>query len=143
MTRKFAVALFLPVAFLLLSVGAPAQTGKTKTPPKDAAPKTLPVEGYELPLDVSSWDKAFQVVKITYDKDANEVIFLLKTKDDYAAKQQTTFGFFDEDDVNLVKKPNVKFEPALNTLIKGESTRCHLSLPDEEILKKTKKVTAR
>lgn len=45
--------------------------------------------------------------------------------------------------MDLNQKSNVKFDPALSAIRVGQKAQLHLTLPDEEVLAKTKKVVLR
>jgi hypothetical protein len=130
---------------IALAADATAQTSskdKTKSP---AGSIKLPIPDYEIPCDVSVWKDSFTILKVSHDKDNNQVVFLLKTKRAFAFTDDgfvAPMRFFDEDGVNLVNEANLKFEADITKLKVGENTRMYLTLPDEDTLKKTKKCQA-
>jgi hypothetical protein len=131
---------------IALASDAPAQTSskdKNKTPA--GATLKLPIPDFEIPCDVSVWKDSFTILKVTHDKDNNQVVFLLKTKRAFAFTDDgftAPLRFFDEDGVNLVNDANLKFEADITKLKVGENTRLYLTLPEEDTLKKTKKCQA-
>jgi hypothetical protein len=102
----------------------------------------LPVPDVELTCDITAWKDSFILQKMTYNKEDNKIVFLLKTRrmfkftdDGFVAPMQ----FLDEEGVNLNKDNKMEFEHDITKLKPGELTRLTLTLPDEETLKKTKK----
>lgn len=124
---------------------AKAQDKKADDKKGDKVPdKTkLPVDKYDLPLDLTAGSKFFEFLKMKYDKDDNQLVFVVKTKAGFQQGGQLRFTFLDEDEVNLNKDNHPKFDPPLDRVTTGENTRIYLLLPGEDILKKTKKVVLR
>jgi S1-C subfamily serine protease len=106
----------------------------------------LPVPKYnKIPMDLSAWKRTFTIQKITYDPENEELVFLVKAKKNFAFTDDGydhPFEFLDEDGVNMTNVKNLKWDKDPKGLRIGEATRVHLSLPDEEILDKTKKTQA-
>jgi hypothetical protein len=104
----------------------------------------LPIPDHEIECDLGLWKGNFTITKISYDKDDNELVFILKAVRDFSFTDDgfRSIKFFDQDDVDMVNKQNLSFDPEPKGLKRGESTRARLTLPDEEILKKTKRCAA-
>jgi hypothetical protein len=105
----------------------------------------LPIPNYKIPMNISAWKKVFAVEKITYDKENNQVVFLVKTKRNFTFKDDgydATFEFLDAEGVSLTKGKNLSWEKEPKELRNGEKTRVTLEIPDEETLEKTKKARA-
>ncbi|MGE3803727.1 MAG: hypothetical protein AB7K24_03525 [Gemmataceae bacterium] len=126
--------------------GKPSQSDEqltTITP--DGYAFRMPVPGYNIPMDVSVWKGHFQIKRIDYEKDMHRLVFLLQTDRPFAFTDDgftAPMRFYDADSVSMVEQPNLKFEHNITTLQPGERTRLYLTLPDDEILKKTKSAKA-
>lgn len=143
--RKLFAWTVLGLALALVTDAAAQTSSKDKGKTTGGASIKLPIPDYEIPCDVSAWKDSFTILKVTHDKDNNQVVFLLKTKRAFAFTDDgftAPMRFFDEDGVNLVKDANLKFEGDITKLKSGENTRMYLTLPDEDTLKKTKKCQA-
>src|SRR5262249_3004329 len=111
------IALGLTVALVADASAQTSSKDKTKTPA--GASIKLPIPDYEIPCDISVWKDSFTVLKVTHDKDNNQVVFLLKTKRAFAFTDDgfvAPLRFFDEDGVNLVNDTNLKFEADITKL---------------------------
>jgi len=103
----------------------------------------LPIPDHEIPCDMAFWHESFTLVKMTYDKDENQIVFILKANADYKGDQGfECIKFYDEDDVDMIHKHNVTLNPPARDVKPGESTRARMDIPDDEILKKTKRAAA-
>jgi hypothetical protein len=123
---------------------APA-SAQTKKSAKDPYVVKLPIPEYEIMCDLTAWKMDFIVQKTTYDEENKEIVFLLKSRRAFTFTDDgflAPLRFLDEDGVNMIKDKNLRFDPEPIKLKAGEVTRCYLSLPDEDILKKTKKARA-
>jgi len=143
--RQVIVAFSILALMAALTGRADGQTKKVDPKSKDPYLAKLPIPDYDIPLDVTIWKPHFLLVKTTYDADESKVVFLLKSKRLFTFTDDgfvAPLRFLDEDGVNLIKDKNLKFDPQITKLKVGELTRCYLTLPDEEILKKTKKAQA-
>jgi len=130
-----------------ISVVLPAPTTRKEKEERKLPPGhiLLPVPDCDIPCDISVWKDSFALVKVTHSKDDNQIVFLLKTKRQFAFTDDgftAPMRFFDHDGVNLVNYANLKFEQNITTLKVGENTRLYLTLPDEKTLKKTKRCEA-
>jgi hypothetical protein len=97
------------------------------------------------PWTVSAWKKVFTIEKITFDKENNQVVFLVKAKKNFTFKDDgfdATFEFLDDEGVSLTKGKNLSWDKEPKELRNGEKTRVALEVPDDEILQKTKKARA-
>jgi hypothetical protein len=100
----------------------------------------LPIPDHEIPCDMAFWHASFTLVKMTYDKDENQIVFILKANADYKGDQGfECIKFYDEDDVDMIHKHNVTLNPPARDVKPGESTRARMDIPDDQILKKTKR----
>jgi hypothetical protein len=105
----------------------------------------LPIPSYKIPANLSAWKKVFAIEKITYDKDNNQLVFLVKAKRNFTFKDDgydAPFEFVDKEGVSLNKEKNLKWEKEPKELRIGEKTRVTLDIPDEETLQKTKQARA-
>jgi hypothetical protein len=105
----------------------------------------LPIPDHSIPMNISAWKKVFTIEKITFDKENNQVVFLVKAKKNFTFKDDgydATFEFLDDEGVSLTKGKNVTWEKEPKELRNGEKTRATLEIPDEETLQKTKKARA-
>jgi hypothetical protein len=137
--RPLAVLAVIFTIAVLPTAKAQDKKADAKVPEKTK----LPVEKYDLPLDLSGGSKFFEFLKMKYDKDANQIVFVVKTKSGFQGGGQLRFAFLDEDDVDVNKDNEPKFNPTLDRVVAGENTRMHLTLPAEDVLKKTKRVVLR
>ena len=126
----------------------PAHSQSRNAPPENSSSKnenTLPVPGYRIPMDIKAWKRTLTVVKMTYSKDDNNITFLVKAKRNFSFQDDgydAIFEFLDKDGVNMVKTKNVSWEDPPKSLRANQVTRVTLELPDEDILKETKKAQA-
>lgn len=119
---------------------APSQTNNGKS----TGPVKLPIPGFDITCNTSLWNGAFTIKKMTYDKENNQIVFVLEATRDFTFKDDgfESIKFYDEDGVDMIRKKNVQFEVDPKTLKSGEATRARMDVPDEKILKQTKKCTA-
>jgi hypothetical protein len=116
----------------------------TKAKPKTTGDK-LPVPDHAIPMDLSAWRQNLVIKKMTYNKDDNQVVFLVQAKKNFAFTDDgydAPFEFLDEDGVSMTQAKNLKWDKVPKDLRFGELTRVYLELPDDEILDKAKKARA-
>jgi hypothetical protein len=133
----------LVVTVFLTFTANPAWSQKKIT--NQSSEDSLPIPGYKLPMNLSAWRRNLTVQKVTYNKEDNQVVFLVKAKKNFTFKDDgydAIFEFLDEEGVNLVKEKNLTWDKPPKDLRVGESTRVYLNAPDEDILNKTKKTRA-
>ncbi len=102
------------------------QKGNSKSKRLPPNSVKLPIPDYDIVCNLSLWKGSFVVTKVTYDKDENQVVFLLRALRDFTFKDDgfESIKFFDEDDVDMIKQKNVKFDPEPKKGLKrGERTR--------------------
>ena len=138
MKRPLATALFFALLALCLTpAGSQAQSS--------SGGDKLPVSDHKIPMDLSAWKRVFSITKTSYNKDDNNIVFLVKAKKTFNFQDDgydAPFQFIDKDGVNLTTQKNVTWEHDVKTLRIGEATRVTLELPDEETLGKAKKCKA-
>ena len=143
----------LLVPLVIYCAAAPAQEPKEKAGDKDAggektypgSESKLPVPDHRIPMDLSSWRKVFSISKMTYNKDDNHIVFLVKARRNMTFKDDgydAPFSFLDQDGVNLTPQKNLSWEHEVKSLHMGDATRVTLDLPDDETLQKAKKCRA-
>jgi hypothetical protein len=141
MVRLGGLVVLLAV-FALSSDLAWSQATKAKPAPKG---DRLPIPDHALPMNLAAWKQVFIIQKMTYNKEDGEILFLVKAKKNFAFTDDgydAPFEFLDEDGVNLVNEKNLRWEKEPKELRAGEVTRVYLTVPDDEILEKTKKTRA-
>jgi hypothetical protein len=132
---------------LLALFAASSNTAWSQKADSKQTPKgdKLPIPDRSISMDLSAWKKVFTVEKITYNKDDNEVVFLLKAKKNFTFKDDgydAPFEFLDAEGVSLTKDKNVTWEKEPKDLRAGDKTRATLNIPNDETLDKTKKSRA-
>ena len=141
--KKLVGFAFIIAVFAANSDSAWSQKSDSK---KDAASgDKLPIPGHSIPTNISGWKKVFTIEKITFDKENNQVVFLVKAKKNFTFKDDgydATFEFLDDEGVSLTKGKNVTWDKEPKELRNGEKTRVMLEVPDDETLQKTKKARA-
>jgi len=133
------------IALVIISLASLSQARREDSQkPHQKIMVKLPIPDQNIECDLGLWKGNFTITKITYDKDDNEIVFILKAVRDFSFTDDgfRSIKFFDEDDVDMVNKQNLNFDPEPKGLKRGESTRARLTLPDEDVLKKTKRCAA-
>jgi hypothetical protein len=129
---------------LLLPGTGSSQTAPTKPPSKSPYLVELPIPAHLIPCDLSLWRGSFSITRVAYDREANQVVFLLKALRDFKVTDDgfESIKFFDEDNVDLIQKKNVKIVPDATQLKRGEATRARMDVPEVEILRQTRRAAA-
>lgn len=139
------VAFFVLVALLGYGSNEARPQSKKDSTAKKTSDNKFPVPDFEIPMDLKAWKTNFIIQKITYNKDDNQIVFLVKAKKNFTFTDDGydhPFEFIDEDGVSLSKEKNLKWEKEAKGLRMGEVTRVTLEVPDEDTLKKAKKCQA-
>jgi hypothetical protein len=105
----------------------------------------LPVPDRAIPMDLSAWKPNLVIKKMTYNKDDNQVVFVVQAKKNFTFTDKgydAPFEFLDEEGVSMTQGKNLRWEKEPRKLRQGEATRVYLELPDDEILTKAKKARA-
>jgi hypothetical protein len=136
---------FALVLVVLVAHSTPARSQKSDSKKDAATGDKLPIPDQQIPMNISAWKKVFAIEKISYDKENNQVVFLVKAKKNFTFKDDgydATFEFLDDEGVSLTKGKNLSWEKEPKELRNGEKTRVTLEIPDDETLQKTKKARA-
>jgi hypothetical protein len=130
---------------LLVLLAADSNTAWSQKSESKQSGDKLPIPDHAIPMNLSAWKKTFVIEKVSFDKENNQVVFLVKAKKNFTFKDDgydATFEFLDEEGVSLTKGKNVSWEKEPKELRNNEKTRVTLDVPDEETLQKTKKSRA-
>ncbi|HEV3237351.1 MAG TPA: hypothetical protein VGZ25_10210 [Gemmataceae bacterium] len=130
------------LCLVFLATGNFAWSQKSESKQTASSGDKLPIPGHPIPVNFSPWKKVFAIEKVTFDKEDNQLVFLVKAKKNFTFTDDgydATFEFIDDQGVSLTKGKNLSWEKEPKELRNGEKTRVTLEIPDEETLAKTKK----
>jgi len=125
---------------LMVAVAGPAEAQQPARPTPSYI--DLPIPGHRIPCNIADWRGNFSCLRTEYDREENRVVFLLQTQRKFSFTDDgfaNNLRFIDEDGVNLVDGKNLKFANDITKLRVGDTTRLYLTLPEEDVLQRTKK----